>query len=170
MEREQQLTHATPQRHREDPHHRLRPHRHRTVGRVRLLRRAGLQGAQVRRLRGGAGQFQPGHHHDRSGDGRPHLHRAAHAHLSGRNHPRRSRDADLRRTARHLRRAADGRRPDGSEPRRRTGRQRHPGEVRRAAHRRAARRHQEGRRPPALQRCHDQDRPRSSEVGAWSTI
>ncbi len=32
---------------------------------------AGLQGAQVRRLRGGAGELQPGDHHDRSRDGRP---------------------------------------------------------------------------------------------------
>ena len=28
--------------------------------------------------RGGPGQLQPGHDHDRSGDGRPHLHRADH--------------------------------------------------------------------------------------------
>ena len=45
-------------------------------------------------------------------------------------------------------------------------RQRHPGKVRRSIDRRAARRHQEGRRPPALQRRDDQDRPRRSEVGA----
>ena len=44
---------ATPQRHREGINHRLGAHCHRAIGGVRLLGRAGLQGAQVRRLRGG---------------------------------------------------------------------------------------------------------------------
>ena len=48
------------------PDHRLRPHRHRPGLRVRLLRHPGRQGAARRRLRSDPGQFQPGHHHDRS--------------------------------------------------------------------------------------------------------
>ena len=77
---------------------------------------------------------------------------------------------DVERTPRHLRRAAHGRRTDRAEPRSRAGRQRHPGEVRRAAHRRAARRHQEGRRPPAVQRRDDRASASKSRSRRWSTI
>jgi hypothetical protein len=44
--------------------------------RVRLLRRAGLQGAARRGLPGHPGELQSGHDHDRPGDGRRHLYRA----------------------------------------------------------------------------------------------
>ena len=70
---------AQTQRHPPHPDRRLRPHRHRPGLRVRLLRHAGRQGAARRRLRSHAGQFQPGHHHDGPGPGRPDLRRAADA-------------------------------------------------------------------------------------------
>ncbi len=53
-------------RHPPHPDHRLRADRHRPGLRVRLLGHAGVQGAARGRLRGGAGQLEPGHHHDRS--------------------------------------------------------------------------------------------------------
>ena len=56
---------------------------------------------------GRPGQLQPGHDHDRSGDGRPHLHRADHL---ARSSPRSSRGAARRA-------AADARRPDRPQPR-----------------------------------------------------
>ena len=59
------------------------PDRHRAGLRVRLLGHPGLQGPAGGGLRGGAGQLEPGHHHDRPGDGRPHLHRAARARGGG---------------------------------------------------------------------------------------
>ncbi|KAG1251936.1 hypothetical protein G6F68_012024 [Rhizopus microsporus] len=58
------------------PHHRCWPDRHRPGLRVRLFRRPGLQGPARRGLPRGAGQQQPGHDHDRPGDGRCRLHRA----------------------------------------------------------------------------------------------
>ncbi len=66
--------------------------------------------------------------------------------------------------------AADGRRTDRAEPRGRTGRQRRAREVRRAADRRAARRDQEGRRPPAVQRCDDRASASRFRSRRWSTI
>jgi anthranilate/para-aminobenzoate synthase component II len=68
------------------PDHRRRPHRHRPGLRVRLFRRPGLQGAQGRGVPGHPGELQPGHHHDRSGDGGRHLHRA-HQLANGGTHP-----------------------------------------------------------------------------------
>ncbi len=50
--------------------HRRRPDRHRPGLRVRLLRRAGLQGAARGGLPGRPGQQQPGDDHDRPGHGR----------------------------------------------------------------------------------------------------
>ena len=52
-------------RHREDPADRLGADRDRPGGRVRLLRRAGLQGAARGGLRGRARQLEPGDDHDR---------------------------------------------------------------------------------------------------------
>ena len=60
-----------------DARHRLRPDRHRAGVRVRLLGHAGVQGAAGRGARGRSRQQQPGDDHDRSGDRRPHLRRAA---------------------------------------------------------------------------------------------
>ena len=60
-----------------DPHPRLRPDRHRPGLRVRLLGHPGLPRAAPRGLPGGAGQLEPGDHHDRPGAGRRHLRRAA---------------------------------------------------------------------------------------------
>ena len=59
--------HAQAHRHPQDPHHRLRPDRHRPGGRVRLLRHAGMQGADGGGLRGRPRQLQPGDDHDRPG-------------------------------------------------------------------------------------------------------
>ena len=56
-----------PRRHPEDPPDRLRADRDRAGGRVRLLRRAGLQGPARGGLRGRARQLQPGDDHDRPG-------------------------------------------------------------------------------------------------------
>ena len=65
-------------RHPEHPDHRRRADRDRPGLRVRLLRRPGLQGAARGGLPGHPGELQPGHDHDRPGDGRCHLHRADH--------------------------------------------------------------------------------------------
>ena len=71
-------------------HPRLRPDRHRPGGRVRLLRRAGLQGAARGGLRGRARQLQPGDDHDRPGVRRRDLRRAAAARRRSRRSSRRS--------------------------------------------------------------------------------
>ncbi len=60
----------------EHPDHRRRPDRHRPGLRVRLLRRAGLQGAARGGLPGHPGELQPRDDHDRPRDGRRGLHRA----------------------------------------------------------------------------------------------
>ena len=70
---------AQAYRHQARPRHRLRSDRHRSGVRVRLLGHPGVQGAAGRGARGRAGQQQPGDDHDRPGDGRPHLRRAADA-------------------------------------------------------------------------------------------
>ena len=62
--------------------------------------------------------------------------------------------------------AANRRRADGAQPRRRSGRCGRSRSLQRRADRREARGHQEGRRPAALQGCDDSHRPRSFEVGA----
>jgi hypothetical protein len=61
------VAHAQAFRHQDHPHHRRRSHRHRPGLRVRLFRRAGLQGAEGRGLSGGAGELESGDHHDRPG-------------------------------------------------------------------------------------------------------
>ena len=88
-----------------------------------------VQGPARGRLRGRARQLEPGHHHDRPRDGRPHVHRAAHAGVRGEDH-----------RARAARRAAaDGGRPDRPQPRGGAGRGRHARPLRRRADRRQAR-------------------------------
>ena len=74
----QEAADAEAHRHQEHPDHRRRADRHRPGLRVRLLRRAGVQGAARGGLPGHPGQLQPGDDHDRPGDGRRHLHRADH--------------------------------------------------------------------------------------------
>ena len=78
--------HAQTHRYPHRPDHRRRTHRHRPGLRIRLFRRPGLQGAARGRLPGGAGQFQPRHHHDRSGHGGRHLYRTDHAGIRGKDH------------------------------------------------------------------------------------
>ena len=81
------------------------PDRHRPGLRVRLFRRAGLQGAEGRGLPDHPGQLQPGDDHDRSGAGRRHLYRADHAGDRREDH----REGAARRAA------ADHGRADGAE-------------------------------------------------------
>ena len=72
------------------PDHRRRPDRDRPGLRVRLFGRAGVQGAARRGLPRDPGELQPGHDHDRPGDGRRHLHRADHLADGGARSSRRS--------------------------------------------------------------------------------
>ncbi len=127
---------------------RLRTDRHRPGRGVRLLGDAGHQGAPRRRRGGGAAQQQPRHRDDGPRIRSPHLHRA---------HHRRGRREDPRRRAAGLPAAHHGR-ADRPQPRQGPGRAGHPREVRRAADRRLARGHQQGRGPPALQGRHAEDR------------
>ncbi len=145
--------HAQTHRHPLDHDHRRGPHRHRPGLRVRLLRRAGLQGAARGRLPRHPGQLQPGHHHDRPGDGRRHLHRADHPRDRGEDHRGRT---PRRAPAHHGR-------PDRPQHRARPRRHGRAGQVQRRAHRRQARRHREGRGPQALPRGHGAHRPREPQ-------
>ncbi len=83
---ERSAPNAQANRHQEHPDHRRRPDRHRAGLRVRLLRRAGLQGAARRGLPGHPGELEPGDDHDRPGDGRRDLHRADHLADRGEDH------------------------------------------------------------------------------------
>ena len=103
-------------------------------------------------LRSRAGEFESRDDHDRSGNRRSHLHRAAREGIS-RSHHRRGAPR---------RAAADRRRPDRPESRRRARRKRHSREIRREADRRVAARNQNRRRPPAFQGRLPQNRPRSA--------
>ena len=104
---------------------------------------------QGRRLRGGADQLQPRHHHDRPGDGRPHLHRAHHPGDGLPGH----RAGAPRCPAPH-----PGR-PDRPQLRHCRGRHRHPGELRGGDDRGQPRGHQKGRRPGTLPGRHGQHQP-----------
>ena len=144
------VDHAQAHRHQEHPGHRRRPDRHRPGLRVRLFRRAGLQGAEGRGLPRRPGQFQPGDDHDRSGPGRRHLYRADHA---GHGRPRSSRRSGPTPCCR----------PWAARPRS-TRRWRCTAtaalqEVQGRADRRQRRGDRQGRGPPAVPRGHDQDRP-----------
>ena len=98
---------AAPRRHPEDPRARLGADRDRPGRRVRLLGRAGLQGAAGGGLRGRPRQLQPGDDHDRPGVRDGDLRRAAAA--------RPGRAGDRARAARRA--AADARRADRAQPR-----------------------------------------------------
>ena len=140
---------AQANRPQDHPDHRRRPDRHRAGLRVRLLRRAGLQGAARRGLPRRAGQLQPGDDHDRPGHGRRRLHRADQLADGREDH----REGKARRAA------ADDGRPDRAELRARPGRPRRAREVRRRADRRLARSDPHGRGPRAVPRGDDRDRP-----------
>ena len=90
------------------------------------------------------------------GTGRSHLCRAADRRLRRRGHSQ----GTAGRAALHRRR------PDRPESLDRTGRSRRARQVRRRADRRQGRVDQEGRRPPAVQRCDAQDRPRNAVLAA----
>ena len=141
---EERDPHAKARRHQQSAHHRLRPDHHRSGVRVRLLRHAGLQGPAPARIRGGAGQQQPRHHHDRSRHGGRRLHRAA---------QHRAPRADHRQGA-PRRAAAQPGRPIRPEPGRRPGQAGHPREIRRAGHRRPDRRDRTRRGPRGVQGAH----------------
>ena len=141
--------HAQAHRHPLDHDHRRGAHRHRPGLRVRLFRRPGLQGAARGGLPGHPGQLQPGHDHDRPGDGRRHLHRA--------DHPR-DRRQDHREGAPRRAPAHHGR-PDRPQHRARARRHGRAGQVQRRADRRQARGHREGRGPQALPRGDGAHRP-----------
>ena len=131
---------------------RLGADRHRPGVRVRLLGDAGREGAPRGGLRGRAGQLQSRHHHDRPGDGPPHLRRAAHARVRGAGH--RARAAG--------RAPAHGGRPDRPQPRGGARRGRHARPLRRRADRRQAPRHQDRGGPEPLRRRHGAHRPRDA--------
>ena len=116
--------------------------------RVRLLRRTGLQGAARRGLPRHPGELQSGHHHDRPGDGRRHLHRADHLADGGEDHRERTSG----------RAAADHGRADRAELRARSRPRRRAGEVRRGNDRR--------------QRARPSTRPRTANCSRrpWSKI
>ena len=145
---------APPRRHPQDPAARLGADRDRAGGRVRLLRRAGLQGAAGGGLRGRARQLEPGDDHDRPRVRRPHLRRAAAAGPG--------RQGDRARAARRA--AADPGRPDGAEPRQGAARRRHAGALRRRADRRRLRGDPPRRGPRGLPRDDGGGRPAGSVV------
>ena len=110
-------------------------------------------------VRGRPPQQQPGHGDDRSGVRPPDLHRADH---------RRGRRADHRARAAG-RAAAHHGRPDRAQPGQGARRERHPRTLRREAHRRLARGHQQGRGPAALQGGDAEDRRRRCPGAATRT-
>ena len=136
------------------PDHRRRPDRHRPGLRVRLFRRAGLQGAEGRGLSRRPGELQPRHHHDRSRPRRCHLHRT--------DHRRRSSNASSR--AKNPTRCC---RPWAARPRstpRCSLRARRAGAPQRRADRRPRRGHRARRGPPEIPRRHDRDRHRIAAI------
>ena len=136
-------------RHPEDPPDRLRADRDRPGGRVRLLRRAGLQGAARGGLRGRPRQLEPGDDHDRPRVRHRHLHRAAAARPGGQDH----REGAPRRAA------ADPRRPDRAQPGDGAARGRHPGALRGRADRRRLRRDPPRRGPRGVPPDDERGRP-----------
>src|SRR5690606_28478487 len=139
---------AQAHRHQDRPDHRRRPVRHRPGLRIRLFRRAGLQGAARRGLPGRAGELEPGHDHDRPGHGRRGLHRADQPCLGGEDH----------RQGAPGRAAADDGRADRAQLRAGPGRPRRARAVRGRADRRLARRDPHGRGPRAVQAGDGRDR------------
>ena len=135
-------------RHRVDPGHRVGPHRHRPGLRVRLLGHPGLPGPGRGEVPGGAGQLQPGHHHDRPGHGRPHLRGAARPRRADRHH----RAGAARRPAAHPRR------PDRPQPDHGPGRAGRARRLRGRGDRGQRRGHRHRRGPGAVQGGHGGDR------------
>ncbi len=144
---------AQAYRHQEHHGHRRRSDRDRAGLRVRLLGRAGVQGAEGRGLSRHPDQLQPGHDHDRSGAGGRDLHRADHARHGGEDH----------REGKARRHPADHGRPDGAQHGDVAASRRPSREARRRTDRRQCRGDRQGRRPPAVPRRHDQDRPRIAQ-------
>ncbi len=142
--------HAQTHRHRIHPDHRRRPDRHRPGLRVRLLRRAGLQGAEGRGLPRHPGELQSRHHHDRPGPRRRHLCRA--------DHPRDRRTHHRPREARRT--AADHGRPDRAQHRDAARALRRAETPRRRADRRAGRGDRPRRGPAEVPRRDGRDRHR----------
>ncbi len=122
--------------------------------RVRLFRRAGVQGAAGRGLPGRARELESGHDHDRSGVRRSHLHRADHARGDRSDH----------RTRKAGRHPADDGRPDRAERRDGTESQRRAREAQRAPDRRQRPGDRERRRSPAFQGSDAPDRPRCAAL------
>ena len=140
-EQEVRKRRAETDRHQDRHADRVGPDRDWAGLRVRLLRDPGRQGAEGRGLPGRAGELEPGDDHDRPGDGRPHLRRAADR-----------RGAHQRHRARAPGRApADAGRTDRAQPGARAAQGRRARRLRRQADRRAGRGHREGRGPPAVQ-------------------
>ena len=107
-----------------------------------------MQGAARGGLPGGAGELEPGHHHDRPGDGGRDLYRADHLAGGGADH----REGAARRPA------ADHGWPDRAQLRARSRARRRAGEIRRRADRRLARGHRQGRGPREVQGRDAKDR------------
>ena len=144
---------AQTHRHPLHPDHRRRPHRHRPGVRVRLFRRAGLQGAEGRGLSRHPGELQSRHDHDRSRPGRCHLHRADHA-----------RDRRTHHRAREARRAAaDDGRPDRAQHRDAACAHRRAGTPQRRTDRRPRRGHRTRGRSAEIPRRHGRHRHRVTE-------
>ena len=110
---------AETRRHQDRHGHRVRSDRDRPGLRVRLLGDPGRQGAAGRGLPGRAGELEPGDDHDRPGDRRPHLRRAADGRRADQHHraraPRRD-PADAGRTDRAEPGARAAQRPACSTP------------------------------------------------------
>ena len=153
--------HAQENRHFHHHDHRRRADRHRPGLRIRLFRHAGLQDAAVRGLSHRAGEFEPGHDHDRSRHGRPHLCRADHAGSRRQDH----REGALC-GARRLRAAADHGRPDRAQLRAVAEEDGHAGKIRRRDDRRHGGSHRQGGRPRIVPRGDDQDRARHAALAS----
>ena len=123
--------------------------------RVRLLGRAGVQGAARGRLSRHPRQLESGDDHDRPGDGGRHLHRADHLADGGEDH--RARAARCA--------AADDGRADRAQLRARSRARGRAHQVRRRADRRHEEGDRQGRGPREVQGGDDADRPRLRALG-----
>ncbi len=123
--------------------------------RVRLLGRAGVQGAPRRGLPGHPGELEPGDDHDRPGDGRRHLHRADHLADDRADHRARASGCA----------AADDGRPDGVELRARPRPRGRAHPLRRRVDRRVEEGDRQGRGPREVQGGDDAHRTRLRALG-----
>ncbi len=145
--------HAETHRHPEHHDHRRGADCHRSGLRVRLFRRAGVQGAPLRGLSRHPRELEPGNDHDRSRARGRDLCRADHARDRREDH--RAREAG--------RAAADDGRPDRAEHGDGARRQRRAGAARRRADRREGRRDRPRRGPAQVPRRDERDRHRKPE-------